>query len=278
MRLLKEETGGKFSLHEYDEKRVPKYAILSHTWESDRQEVVFEDILNSTGKNKTGYRKIAFCAKQAAEDEIEYFWVDSCCIDKTNSTELTNAINSMLRWYRNASKCYVYLADVPGPSNGQWQSASRCSRWFTRGWTLQELLAPRAVILFARTGEEIGTKATLEKVIQQITGYQEEALRGAPLTGFSLSDIRSWSAGRQTTVEVDQIYCLFGIYDIFLPLIYGETKANAERRFAEEVEKRLGPNTPGALYEQSLLRQLKIRSKREVDSRATQVYGVIANL
>jgi hypothetical protein len=132
-------------------EEIPPYAILSHTW--GKQEVVFDDLkdinnvegINAQGKE--GYRKIQFCAKQAKLDGLDHFWVDTCCIDKANNTELSEAINSMFRWYQNAKKCYVYLSDVEydtldadGESFPRWKPAFRKSKWFTRGWTLQELL------------------------------------------------------------------------------------------------------------------------------------------
>jgi hypothetical protein len=130
---------------------IPQYAILSHTWGAE--EVTFKDMIDDTGRDKAGYDKIRFCGEQARQHGWQYFWVDTCCIDKSNNTELSEVINSMFRWYRNAATCYVYLSDVPRPAVGSndqstklpWKSAFRQSRWFTRGWTLQELLAPTSV-------------------------------------------------------------------------------------------------------------------------------------
>jgi hypothetical protein len=111
MRLLEHNANGKFSLTEYFiGNNTPKYAILSHTW--GEEEVTFRDLIDDAGKNKAGYEKIRFCAKQAANDGLQYFWVDTCCIDKSSSAELQEAINSMFRWYQKAAKCYVYLLDV----------------------------------------------------------------------------------------------------------------------------------------------------------------------
>src|ERR1700744_4217017 len=115
MRLISLNTGGRFSLKKFSSNDVPRYAILSHTWESDDQEVTFQDLMNDTGHEKaeycekSGYRKIQFCAEQANTDNLEYFWVDSCCIDQKNAVELSEAINSMFRWYGGAAKCYAYL-------------------------------------------------------------------------------------------------------------------------------------------------------------------------
>src|SRR5271170_5421160 len=155
MRLLERKSDGEFGLTEFWGDNIPRYAILSHTWGAE--EVTFKDLMDQTGKSKGGFNKIRFCGEQAANDGLKYFWVDTCCIDKSSSAELTEAINSMFRWYRNAVKCYVYLSDVstlrhfenddlPRPT---WKLAFRKSRWFTRGWTLQELIAPTSVEFYS---------------------------------------------------------------------------------------------------------------------------------
>jgi hypothetical protein len=112
MRLLKLEGNNEFSLTLDIINPTTPYAILSHTWGDDNEEVSFRDLKDGSGKTKDGYRKIRFCGEQAARHGLQYFWVDTCCIDKSNSTELSEAINSMFRWYRDSAKCYVYLADV----------------------------------------------------------------------------------------------------------------------------------------------------------------------
>jgi hypothetical protein len=131
-----------FSLIERVGINIPPYAILSHTWGDDEQEILYGDVLNGTGHEKQGWRKLDFCRQQAAQDGIEYFWVDTCCIDKSSSAELTEAINSMFRWYHCATACYVYLSDVSAVDNSKsdtpnqrtWQKEFKESRWFTRGW------------------------------------------------------------------------------------------------------------------------------------------------
>ena len=168
MRLLQHNSDGDFSLTEFFESDLPKYAILSHTWEAE--EVTFSDLMDGTGEDKAGYKKIRFCGEQAGRDRMQYFWVDTCCIDKTNNTELAEAINSTFRWYRDAAKCYVYLSDVPGSTSDTdnnshllpWELAFRESKWFTRGWTLQELLAPTSVEFFSRHSKPLGDKRTLK--------------------------------------------------------------------------------------------------------------------
>lgn len=193
MRLLRLQHDGKFSRVEFFSKDIPPYAILSHTWEADDEEVTFKDIEKGTGKKMAGYAKIQFCGEQAKKDGLQYFWVDTCCIDKSSSAELSEAINSMFRWYQDATKCYVYLSDVSingsigGDLSSQqtWKLAFQHSKWFTRGWTLQELLAPTSVEFFTKRGERLGDKVELEQEIHNTTEIPIEALRGRPLSQFS---------------------------------------------------------------------------------------------
>src|SRR6266536_1591235 len=193
MRLLELKGNDEFSLTKDIVSNTPPYAILSHTWGDDDEEVSFEDLTKGSGKTKAGYRKILFCGEQAARDSLQYFWVDTCCIDKPNYTELSEAINSMFRWYRNAAKCYVYLSDVSTSDHNQvdlslhWQSACRQSRWFTRGWTLQELVAPLSVEFFCTNGRRLGDKKSLERQLHEITGIAVPALQGTSLSLLSTS-------------------------------------------------------------------------------------------
>jgi heterokaryon incompatibility protein (HET) len=248
MRLLDVNVDGSFSLTNFIGKQIPSYAILSHTWEANDQEVTFQDLEKGTGSNKSGYRKIQFCGAQAQKDGLKYFWVDSCCIDRSNSTELHEAINSMFRWYQNAAKCYVYLSDVlvDGCTQSQWQSALMRSRWFTRGWTLQELLAPRSVEFFSYNGERLGDKDSLEQQIHDATGIAVQALQGAPLSQFPVDERMSWIMKRETTIEEDQIYCVLGLFNIYLPLIYGEGKKHAFLRLRDEIDRRSSVNIQGS--------------------------------
>ena len=174
---------------------------------------------------------------------MQYFWIDTCCINKADHAELSEAINSMFRWYQTATKCYVYLSDVSmtkGKASEEaselpWESTFRSSRWFTRGWTLQELLAPLSVEFFSREGKRLGDKKSLELQIHEITSIAVQALQGSPLSQFSVTERMSWAAKRETTIEEDQAYCLLGIFDIHLPLIYGEGIENAFRRLRKEI-------------------------------------------
>jgi Heterokaryon incompatibility protein (HET) len=244
MRLLQLEDDGEFSLVEYVGKNAPRYAILSHTWGVDHEEVTFRDLTEGTGKNKAGYRKLTFCAKQAAHDGLQFFWVDTCCIDKSSSAELSEAINSMFQWYHRADKCYVYLSvvSIGGPVQGDlssqqtWKAAFQRSRWFTRGWTLQELLAPKSVEFYSTDGEQLGNKISLVQEIHDTTGISVQALEGSPLSQFSVGERISWAERRETKREEDAAYSLLGIFDIHMPLLYGEGREKAFARLQKEIE------------------------------------------
>ncbi|KAK0705854.1 hypothetical protein B0T26DRAFT_679638 [Lasiosphaeria miniovina] len=240
MRLLERDDTGGIRLTEDLIDKIPPYAILSHTW--GNEEVLFSDLMNGTGKNKAGYAKIQFCGDQASRDGLKFFWVDTCCIDKSSSAELQEAINSMFRWYRNAAKCYAYLVDVSTPvlgidDNSVWEATFRASRWFTRGWTLQELIAPGSVEFFSKEELRLGDKRSLEQVIHNMTGIPFEALRCGRLSDFSVHNRMAWIEKRNTTREEDRAYSLFGIFDVQLPLLYGEGEDKAFRRLREEIIK-----------------------------------------
>jgi hypothetical protein len=248
MRLLERNSAGQLSLTKiFVGDNIPKYAILSHTWGADTEEVTFRDMIDGTGKSKAGYEKIRFCAQQASDDGLQYFWVDTCCIDKSSSAELQEAINSMFRWYQNAAKCYVYLSDVSRRkrkashrlSEETLESAFRASRWFTRGWTLQELLAPSSVEFFSREGEKLGDKKSLEQQVHEVTGIAVSALQGVLLSQFGVDERFSWAENRQTMRKEDNVYSLLGIFDVFIPLIYGEGRDNALTRLREAIDKPL---------------------------------------
>src|SRR6202012_3687694 len=149
------------------------------------------------------------------------------------------------RWYRDAAICYVYLADVPRPALGandkssqmEWESSFRRSRWFTRGWTLQELVAPASVEFFSKEGEQLGNKESLERDIHNVTGIPVKVLRGSSLSDFGIPERMSWVENRETTRKEDEAYSLLGIFDVYMPLIYGEGRENAFKRLREEMDK-----------------------------------------
>jgi hypothetical protein len=194
-------------------------------------------LTQGVGKSKVGYRKIRFCGKQAARDGLQYVWIDTCCIDKSNSTELSEALNSMFRWYRDAAQCYVYLSDVSARGSG-WKSAFRKSRWFTRGWTLQELIAPRSVEFFSGEGKRLGDKNSLDQQVREITGIPIDALQGKSLSSFSVPMRISWAKKRETKREEDKAYSLMGIFGIHMSPIYGEGEAEAFERLYSKIVKR----------------------------------------
>ncbi|TVY12599.1 Vegetative incompatibility protein HET-E-1, partial [Lachnellula arida] len=243
MRLLEYNNDGVLSLTEFFESDIPKYAILSHRWAAE--EVTFKDWLDGTSKSKAGYGKIRFCGEQARRDGLQYFWVDTCCIDKSSSTELAEAINSMFRWYQKAAICYVYFSDVSKRKRKAndtsaecvWESAFRDSEWFTRGWTLQELIAPTSVEFFSKDWEQLGNKRSLEQQIYEITGIPAKALRGSSLSDFSITERMSWAEQRETTRKEDHAYSLLGIFDVYMPLIYGEGKEHAFKRLREIINE-----------------------------------------
>lgn len=233
----------KLLLSDFRGKTIPPYAILSHRW--SKSETLVEDIFNGTYKEKVdGYQKLRFCANQAAKDDLQYFWIDTCCIDRWNNDELSDAINSMFRWYRNAARCYVFLSDVSllaadgvdRMSCSDWKVSFRASRWFTRGWTLQELIAPKSVEFFSREGQSLGNKASLDSLIYEITSIPLAALRNSPLDQFSTTERRRWADNRATTEEEDIVYCLLGLLGVSMPITYGEGQESARRRLQEELE------------------------------------------
>ncbi|KAF2253361.1 HET-domain-containing protein [Trematosphaeria pertusa] len=260
MRLLRLDDGPSFSLADFAEDEAPRYAILSHTWGRDGDEVTYKDIVDGTGSAKAGYDKLRFCAAQAKNDRLDYCWIDTCCIDKTSAAELTESINSMFRWYQNAAKCYVFLADVSTPtSEGDRDSQLRNSRWFTRGWTLQELIAPRCVEFFSQQRERLGDRKSLEKQIHQVTGISVHALRGEPLPHFPTDERMSWAANRSTKRPEDKVYSLLGIFDIHMEAIYGEGEHHAFRRLFRELEKYSENQQLSALFQD----QLKLSSSKQ---------------
>ncbi|KAI0543543.1 vegetative incompatibility protein HET-E-1 [Xylaria curta] len=243
MRLLhRDHVTGAINLTQDLHSDIPPYSILSHRWGPD--EVTLQELSDGTGVSKAGYRKIHFCGEQAWSDGLSYFWVDTCCIDKKNAVELQAAIISMFRWYQDANRCYVYLDDVSCPATQYaglseapsekrrkhmdttvsiappWHSAFRKSLWFTRGWTLQELLAPTSVEFFSREHTLLGDKSSLERIICDITPIPVEALRNCPLSEFK-----------------DKAYAMLGIFYIQMPLLYGEGYAKASGRLRREVSQ-----------------------------------------
>ncbi|KAH8649425.1 heterokaryon incompatibility protein-domain-containing protein [Tricladium varicosporioides] len=235
MRLL---NTTKRKLEEFGGNEVPLYAILSHTW--GETEITFQDIKGGDVERRAEYEKIRKTCDIAAAHGFDYVWIDTCCIDKTSSAELSEAINSMYYWYQDSIVCYVYLADVPHSTvdyhTGVIDPEFSASRWFTRGWTLQELIAPQTVIFLDQEWQEIGSKASLQQIISKATGIPTDILLGGDLEGASVAQKMSWAAKRETTRVEDLAYCLMGIFGINMPLLYGE-RERAFTRLQEEIIK-----------------------------------------
>ncbi|KAH6617367.1 heterokaryon incompatibility protein-domain-containing protein [Chaetomium tenue] len=225
MRLLTTAPTAIPHLRDFIGSHIPPYAILSHTWGDDEvtlQQLAAADLFALQGRARFDKVQKA-CALARTRDALEYAWVDTCCIDKTSSAELSEAINSMFAWYRDAEVCYVFLSDLePGQRSDLERDLPGC-RWFTRGWTLQELVAPRKVLFFDREWNYRGSKEELAWQISKITNIPVMVLNHqAELGDFAVARRMSWAANRETTRLEDMAYCLLGIFDVNLSLIYGE--------------------------------------------------------
>jgi hypothetical protein len=219
---------------------VPDYAILSHRWNTE--EIIFADLNNASTdqvqhqmRMKNGFAKIQGACQSALKDGYEWIWIDSCCIDKSSSAELQEAINSMWRYYAQSNVCYVYLADVPDAEAG-WGPMFAESEWFTRGWTLQELIAPESLEFFAKDWTALGTKFERYMQIAEITSIDANALiRALDVDSFCAAERLSWAAHRKVTREEDEAYSLLGLFDVNMPLLYGEGREKAFVRLQEAI-------------------------------------------
>ncbi|KAK4187329.1 heterokaryon incompatibility protein-domain-containing protein, partial [Podospora australis] len=228
-----------------------KYAILSHAWAEE--ELTFQEFRSLEGvggalaeqearriRNKKGFKKIQQCCHLALSNNLRLAWVDTCCIDKASSAELSESINSMFHWYKESTICYVYLEDVTSvsvttkPNEADPYKPDEPSRWYTRGWTLQELLAPARVDFYNSSWQKIGSKWGLRKEIASITGIGELDLISYDRSRTSIAQKMSWASRRNTTRIEDAAYCLLGIFGIHMPLLYGE-RGNAFRRLQERL-------------------------------------------
>ncbi|KLU81719.1 hypothetical protein MAPG_00803 [Magnaporthiopsis poae ATCC 64411] len=266
MRLLNTQT---LQLEFFVSEEKPEYAILSHTWGSE--EVLFENVRNGKGSllecGKSGLEKVLKSAELAAQNDYQYIWIDACCIDKSSSAELSEAINSMFDWYQRSAVCYAFLSDYQARD-----SELSEARWFVRGWTLQELIAPPEVHFYDSAWTRFGDRCSLSSKITAITGIDERLLRkqfscfhhegtlGGPERGcrhcsiedvaltrrllgsYSISTRMSWAARRKTTRVEDIAYCLLGIFDVAMPLLYGEG-LKAFRRLQEEIVRHSSDQT-----------------------------------
>ncbi|KAJ4993729.1 ankyrin repeat-containing protein [Stagonosporopsis vannaccii] len=226
---------------EFTSNALPEYAILSHTWEEE--EVSYSQYSMGDYRHMKGYYKIDMTCRTAERTGVPYAWVDTCCIDKSSSADLSEAINSMYQWYEGAKVCYAYLSDWDSRGSGDWtETLPRC-RWFTRGWTLQELIAPKHMIFFDSAWDtttiidRAPTKARLVRLLSDITRVDELLLhnhRSVHDQFYSVAQKMSWAARRETTRVEDKAYCLLGLLNINMPLLYGEGK-RAFIRLQEEI-------------------------------------------
>lgn len=215
---------------------IPKYAILSHTWEG--KELTFQQVCGKPIEElleNPRFLKIRYCCEQARRDGLDWTWIDTCCIDKTSSAELSEAINSMFEWYEKARFCYAYLADVEFNEREVTNDPTPRfvkARWFTRGWTLQELLAPSYIRFYDRSWNFIGSRDDffMQTSITKATGIE----RLDAWEGTSVACKFSWAARRQTTRPEDQAYSLMGLFGVNMPLLYGEG-SRAFRRLQLEI-------------------------------------------
>ncbi|KAL8870384.1 MAG: hypothetical protein Q9174_003562 [Haloplaca sp. 1 TL-2023] len=222
MRLIHTE---RLEFQEFFDSQTPKYAILSHRWTDN--EVSFQDFDRCKEARNSSFDKISNFCSLAKEDGYNWAWIDTCCIDKKSSAELSEAINSMYAWYEKAGVCYVYLADVSSSGDSQETLCKfRGSVWFTRGWTLQELLAPNTVLFYNLHWKYIGSKISLRDEISEVTGIN---WRDAPPTSQCVARKLSWVSGRKTSRVEDMAYCMLGLCGVNMPLLYGEGKRAFQR-------------------------------------------------
>jgi hypothetical protein len=254
MRLLNATT---LRFEDFDGDDIPRYVILSHRWEQD--EISYREMSKATKggeipsyhpiRSKQGFQKVYNFSRQALREGFEYIWIDTCCINKDSSAELQEAINSMFQWYQHAGACFAYLSDVCVTRHGgsspnsrgepEWIRSFKESLWFTRGWTLQELLAPRELSFFDQNWTRCGSAGELHQEIYEITGIDINEIITHSMEGERPWKLRvgrrmSWAAHRKTTRIEDRAYSLLGLFEINMPLLYGEGK-RAFQRLQEEI-------------------------------------------
>ncbi|KAI0552925.1 heterokaryon incompatibility protein-domain-containing protein [Xylaria curta] len=224
---------------------IPSYAILSHTWRGNNgdREVTFAGFQKVAAELIEAHPysdKLLGACQVALTLQLEYLWVDTCCIDKTKSAELSEAINSMFSWYESARICIVYLDDyVSGDKKFIDVDAFRHCRWFKRVWTLQELLAPQTVYFYDKHWVYLGDKFHLGALLSYITRIETDFLeKRVPIQTASVAKRMSWAAGRQSTREEDKAYSLLGIFNVNMPLLYGE-RSKSFIRLQEEILKEI---------------------------------------
>ncbi|KAF4918913.1 Vegetative incompatibility protein HET-E-1 [Colletotrichum viniferum] len=242
IRLIDTET---LKMRFFNSSVVPKYAILSHTWVED-EEISLQEMCamaedpGHAATQKSGYEKIVETCLQARAHGLQYAWVDTCCIDKSSSAELSEAINSMFRWYQESEVCFAFLSDLPADIEDIETALLQGCRWFNRGWCLQELIAPRNVNFYDEAWNCRGSKSEhkLRTLVSTITGIGEDVLKDSSLIhSIPVARRMRWASERVTTRVEDIAYCLLGIFDVNMPMLYGEGH-KAFMRLQEEIIKR----------------------------------------
>jgi hypothetical protein len=245
MRLIDVET---YELRELNPQTVD-YAILSHTW-AEYQEVTFQDWQAYLAKHeprasevqsRSGFNKIIEACGQSRKDGWKYLWADTICIDKSSSAELEKSINLMFSWYQSAAVCYVYLHDTYEDNQRiKWtkdpSQVRTTPKWFTRGWTLQELLAPKTVLFYDQRWKYIGDRREVARVIKKFTGIPMPVLHGGDIRSHSRAERVSWSMGRETKEPEDRAYSLLGLLGVSIPVSYGIGAKNAFLRLQEAMK------------------------------------------
>jgi hypothetical protein len=246
MRLINVHT---LEFRHFSDDCIPPYAIASHRW---GEEISMKDVQKKRNEEKDGFIKLKGFAKfvKVHIPTIQWLWLDTCCIDRSSSQEVSEAVNTMFKWYRRSAVCLAYLKDVKDAGNLE---QMRGSVWFTRGWILQELVAPRLVLFLTRDWDVVGHKGNfdgtpgplnisagllLHSMITKITDIPEFILEDYDHAGrLSVEERFAWTKGRETTKAEDLSYCLFGIFDVSLPIIYGEGEGNARECLMAELSR-----------------------------------------
>ncbi|KAI6124820.1 heterokaryon incompatibility protein-domain-containing protein [Pisolithus croceorrhizus] len=223
---------------EYHDDTNKDYCILSHRW---GHEVCYQEMVELANmgnrreiRRRGGYQKILRTCERTKDDGFRWLWVDTCCIDDRSSSEVSEAINSMFHWYKNSQRCYAYLHDTTlfptKPDNDSFKAFNGWPEWFSRGWTLQELIAPKDLQFFNKDWKYIDDKQSLASVLEKITRVPASVLRDG-LSSYrpSAAQVMSWAADRRTTRTEDRAYSLMGLLDVNMPMLYGERKKAFQR-------------------------------------------------
>ncbi|KAF9483336.1 hypothetical protein BDN70DRAFT_918535 [Pholiota conissans] len=216
-----------------------RYAILSHTWLCSSPEVTYDDWRNGNlDLSHEGYKKLVnFCNVAEADYGLTFGWMDTVCIDKSSSSELDESIRSMYKWYRNATICITYLEGTSATEN------MASDRWFTRGWTLQELIAPRRLKFYNCNWKKLlpadiksdKSEKDIRKIIWQATGILPDHLDPSTISHISISNKLRWAAKRQVTRGEDTAYSLMGLFGVNMSIAYGEGVGRAFSRLLNEI-------------------------------------------